>query len=272
MARVTRRIAHISDIHFGRINPPIAEALIADLSANPSSVLVLSGDLTQRARAGQYCAAAEYLKRLPSPKLVIPGNHDVPLWNVGRRFFAPYGRFEKYISAELNPVWEEEGLIVVGVNTARSFTRTSGWISAGQMQAIKKHFAAAAASAWRVLATHHPFFPPPSHPEADVLRHASAALAELELCKVDLLLAGHLHRAYNGDVRGFYRDARQSILSIQAGTATSTRLRGEPNSYNLITLDGERTQLSVRTWTGRQFEQTLEKCYRRAEGIWQPQG
>ena len=272
MAERMARIAHISDIHFGRIDPAIAEALVVDLAAHPPSLLVISGDLTQRARVSQYKAAAEYLKRLPSPQLVIPGNHDVPLWNVFRRFFAPHQRFQQYISADLNPVWRREGLIVVGVNTSRSFTRTSGWISPEQMQAIKTAFAGANDSDHRVLVTHHPFIPSPAHPKADVLRRAAEVLADLESCKVDLLLAGHLHHAYRDDVRVFYRDARHSVLSIQAGTAASTRLRGEPNSYNLITLDGNDVQINVRTWTGERFEQSAEKRYRRVEGLWQPAG
>jgi 3',5'-cyclic AMP phosphodiesterase CpdA len=132
-------------------------------------------------------------------------------------------------------------------------------------------FAGAGDSAHRVLVTHHPFIPSPAHPKADVLRRASAALRKLESCKVDILLAGHLHRAYDDDVRVFYRDARQSILSIQAGSACSTRLRGEPNSYNLIAFDGDDVQINVRTWTGRHFELTAEKRYRRIEGVWKPQ-
>jgi 3',5'-cyclic AMP phosphodiesterase CpdA len=265
------RVAHISDIHFGRIDPSIAEALITDLAAHPPALLIISGDLTQRARIGQYQAAAEYLKRLPWPRLVVPGNHDIPLWNLVRRFIGPTKRFQQYIAADLNPVWRGEGLIVVGVNTARSFTRTSGWISAEQLHAIQAAFAAAPDSARRVLVTHHPFIPPPSRPDADMLRRASATLADLEACRVDVLLAGHLHLAYHDDVRVFHQGARQSILSIQAGTASSTRLRGEPNSYNLITLDGEDVQINVRSWTGRRFEQSMEKRYRRIEGIWQAQ-
>jgi 3',5'-cyclic AMP phosphodiesterase CpdA len=265
------RIAHISDLHFGRIDPAIAESLIADLMANPSALLVISGDLTQRARIGQYQAAAKYLKRLPLPQLIIPGNHDVPLWNLARRFFAPTKRFEQYIAADVNPVWRQEGSIVVGVNTARSFTRTSGWISAEQLDAVRTAFASAPDSARRVLVTHHPFIPPPLRPDADVLRRASVTLADLEACRVDLLLAGHLHLAYHDDVRVFHQGAKQSILSIQAGTASSTRLRGEPNSYNLVMFDGEDVQINVRSWTGRRFEQSLEKRYRRIEGIWQLQ-
>jgi 3',5'-cyclic AMP phosphodiesterase CpdA len=271
MAGRMTRIAHISDVHFGRVDPPIAEALIADMAAIPPTLLVVSGDLTQRARVGQYKAAAEFLERLPSPLLVIPGNHDIPLWNLARRFFAPTERFEQYISADLNPVWRQEGLIVVGVNTARSFTRTSGWIGDEQMKAIKAAFASAGDTDHRILVTHHPFIPSPAHPKADVLRRASETLAQLESCNVDILLAGHLHRAYHDDVRVFYRDARRSILSIQAGTASSTRLRGEPNSYNLITLDGDVVQIDVRTWAGQRFEQTVQKRYSKIEGVWQSQ-
>jgi len=263
-------IAHISDLHFGKLDAPIAERLAADLAEHPPTLLVISGDLTQRACVGQYQAAAEYLGRLPTPQLVVPGNHDVPLWSVMHRFFAPMGRFVSYIGPELNPVWRGEGIIVAGVNTARAFTRTSGWISRAQLEAISQIFSAAGPTVRKVLVTHHPFIPSPKKLKGDILRRAGDSLAELERCGVDLLLAGHLHLAYHDDVRVFHRGANQSVLSVQAGTATSTRRRGEPNAYNWICLEGVDVRVIVRTWNGTHFQPSIEKHYRRIDGIWQP--
>jgi 3',5'-cyclic AMP phosphodiesterase CpdA len=265
-------IAHISDLHFGKLDAPIAERLVADLSAHPPTLLVISGDLTQRACVGQYQAAATYLGRLPAPQLVVPGNHDVPLWSVMHRFFAPMGRFVNYIGPELNPVWRGEGLLVVGVNTARAFTRTSGWISRPQLEAITHTFSSADSSVRKVLVTHHPFIPSPKKLNGDILRRAGDSLAELEACGVDLLLAGHLHFSYHDDVRVFHRGANQSVLSIQAGTATSTRRRGEPNAYNWIEFNGEDVHVTVHSWNGTHFEPSVEKHYRRIDGIWEPHG
>ena len=187
-----------------------------------------------------------------------------------RRFFAPTQRFQKHIGSDLNPVWRDDGMIVAGVNTARSFTRTSGWISRKQFEAVCQTFAGAPPSLRKVLVTHHPFIPSPLRPKGDILVGAARTLEELEHCGVDLMLAGHLHLAYHDDVRVFHRSANHSVLSIQAGTATSTRRRAEPNAYNRISFEGEDVHISVRSWNGTRFEQSAEKRYRRIDGIWQP--
>jgi 3',5'-cyclic AMP phosphodiesterase CpdA len=265
-------IAHISDLHFGRLDAPVAEALVADLERDPPTLLVVSGDLTQRARRGQFQAAAEYLKRLPTPQLVVPGNHDVPLWNLIRRIFSPMGRFRTIISREVNPVWRNERLIVMGVNTARSFTQMSGWISREQIAAVQRTLTGIGPEVCKVLVTHHPFIPTPLYPEGDILRGAARSLTELERCGVDVVLGGHLHVAYHDDVRAHYQGVGQSVLSIQAGTAVSTRRRGEPNSYNRIMLAPGEVHLSVRTWDGEGFAETMIKKYRRVDDVWQSAG
>src|SRR3954471_6899322 len=126
-----RTIAHISDLHFGRIDPPVVEALAADLAAHKPDLLVVSGDFTQRARAGQYKAAAEFLKRLPKPQLVVPGNHDIPMydWFFLPRFLAPLRNYRRYITRDLRPFYQDDELVVLGINTARSLTHKSGWIN-----------------------------------------------------------------------------------------------------------------------------------------------
>src|SRR5262245_42805072 len=133
-----RTIAHISDLHFGRLDRPVAEALVADLAERKPSLLVISGDLTQRARERQFKAAAEYLKRLPQPQLVVPGNHDVPLYDVIARFFSPLERYRRIISSDLRPLFRDDEMAVLGINTARSFTHKSGWISEEQLLDIKQ--------------------------------------------------------------------------------------------------------------------------------------
>ena len=268
-----KTIAHISDLHFGRIDPPVAEGLLADLRDNPPTLLVASGDFTQRARVGQYRAAAAYLARLPRPQLLVPGNHDIPLWNLLRRFLTPTARFQQFITPDLNPIFRTAGLIVVGVNTARSFTQQSGWISNAQLDSVKTAFATATQTDFKVLVTHHPFIPSPANPHGDIVLRAPAALARLEQFGADLLLAGHLHLAYHDDIRSFHPASRRSILSVQAGTATSDRRRGQPNAYNRITLDPDSDAITVeaRSWNGKRFEPSLITRYQRTHQIWQPQ-
>ncbi|HEY8746387.1 MAG TPA: metallophosphoesterase [Tepidisphaeraceae bacterium] len=265
-----RTIAHISDLHFGRIDPPVAEGLIEDLKAHTPTLLVASGDFTQRARPSQYELAASYLKRLPSPQLVVPGNHDIPLWDVFRRVLFPLDRYRKYISADPFPEYRDDELLVMGVNTARSFTRTSGWINRDQIEHLRARTRDVPASVMKVLVTHHPFIPPPRKPDADVLVGGERALREVEECGFELLLAGHLHLAYHDDVRAHHLGANQSVLSVQAGTATSTRRRGEPNAYNWITLSHDLIAVAVRAWNGQAFEESLVTRYEKSGGQWIP--
>src|SRR5688500_15402868 len=113
-----RTIAHISDLHFGKVDPPVAEGLIQDLASRTPSLLVMSGDFTQRARTSQYRDAANYLNRLPQPQLVVPGNHDIPLYDLIRRFFFPLNRYCRLISHDLRPVFQDEEMVVIGINSA----------------------------------------------------------------------------------------------------------------------------------------------------------
>lgn len=264
-----RTIAHISDLHFGTVDPAIAEALVQDVAARKPSLVVVSGDFTQRARSEQYRQAAKFLKRLPQPQLVVPGNHDVPLWDVLRRVFRPMEKYRRFISDDLMPIFRDDQMLVVGVNTARSFTQKSGWISGRQLQEIHELTCGAAAGLMKVVVTHHPFIPSPRDPEGDIVLDAAEALDRLEQCGIDLLLAGHLHLAYHDDIRSHHKSLKRSVLSVQAGTATSTRLRGEPNAYNWITLVPNQVSVEVRIWNSKAFEQSLITEYERVEHVWQ---
>jgi len=263
-----RTIAHISDLHFGTVDPAIAEALVQDVAARKPSLVVVSGDFTQRARSEQYRQAAKFLKRLPQPQLVVPGNHDVPLWDVLRRVFRPMEKYRRFISDDLMPIFRDDQMLVVGVNTARSFTQKSGWISGRQLQEIHELTCGAAAGLMKVVVTHHPFIPSPRDPEGDIVLDAAEALDRLEQCGIDLLLAGHLHLAYHDDIRSHHKSLKRSVLSVQAGTAISTRLRGEPNAYNWITLVPNQVSVEVRIWNSKAFEQSLITEYERVDHVW----
>jgi 3',5'-cyclic AMP phosphodiesterase CpdA len=264
-----KRIAHISDLHFGRDDPAITLALLGELTAEPPSLLAVSGDLTQRARRREFEAARRFLDAIPAPKVVVPGNHDIPLFDVVRRLLSPFGRYERHVSRQKNPFVELEGLAVLGVNTARPSTWKDGRLSLAQIETVRTRLCAVPADDFKVLVTHHPFLPPPTDPAPAIVGRGLSALVAAESCGVDLLLAGHLHRGYTGDARTHHVTLRRSILVAQAGTAISRRTRGgEANSYNLIRIAAPRLEIEVRRWDGGAFRPERTARFEKVKGVW----
>src|SRR6185503_12284158 len=199
-----RTIAHVSDLHFGREDPRVVEAVLEDLAASRPHLVVVSGDLTQRARRREFQAARAFLDRLPSPALVVPGNHDIPLFDLARRFFRPLERYKRFVTDDLSPLFHDEDLAVLGVNTARSNVWKNGRVSHAQIETIRAHFAPLPQRMTKVLVTHHPFLAPPGTAGHRLVGRGLQALQAAEACGVDLLLAGHLHVGFTGDVRAHY--------------------------------------------------------------------
>jgi 3',5'-cyclic AMP phosphodiesterase CpdA len=264
-----KTIAHISDLHFGTEDSSIVAALKTELCTQPPSLLIVSGDLTQRARTKQFEAARAFLNSLPGPQLVVPGNHDVPLFDVARRFFAPLTRYRRTISKNLDPVYRNGELLAVGLNTARSLTWQNGRISLEQIEHLR-HTLASEVAKLRVVVTHHPFIPPPGPDPAgiDLVGRAARALVVLDEQRVDLLLAGHLHEGYSGITQPYYPTARRAIVAAQAGTAVSRRTRKQANGYNVIHWLDETLEVEIRTWNGHGFVRATVVHYERKQGTW----
>ena len=257
----------MSDLHFGREDPVIAEGLLRDLRATHPSLLVVSGDLTQRARKAQFLAARAFLDRLPYPRIAVPGNHDVPLFDLARRLLAPLERFRRYISPEIDPVFEDEEMIVVGVSTARSNVWKRGRISWDQIDLVRRS-AYQARERHVILVAHHPFAPPVDAPRTALVGRGLDALRALEACGVDLILTGHLHRGYSGGVREHYHVLDRAMITAHAPTTISHRRRGAANAYNLITLAPDWIHIEVREWNGRRFARAAHTAYARQQGTW----
>src|SRR6185503_19033875 len=168
---------------------------------------------------------------------------------------------------DLDPTFSDDEIVVVGINTARSFTWKNGRISVEQIDALKGRLDRGGRRV-KVVVTHHPFLPPPGDAGIDLVGRAARAISVLDECNVDLLLAGHLHQGYAGDIRSHYPAARRAVIAAQAGTATSGRTRGEPNGYNWITLERDRITLVVREWNGRAFVPLETTAYTRTRDGW----
>jgi len=232
-----RSIVHLSDIHFGRVHAHVVSPLIdAVRKVNPDLVAV-SGDLTQRARSHQFKQARIFLDSLPKPQIVVPGNHDVPLHNVLARFVRPLRKYRRYITRDLRPFYHDEEIAVLGVNTARSLTVKGGRINEEQVSWMRERLCSSDPGAVKVVVTHHPFDLPEGHDERALVGRARMAMEQLASCGADLFLAGHLHVSHTTHSAKRYKIKGHSALVVQAGTAASTRGRGEENSFNVLRID-----------------------------------
>ena len=263
-----RTIAHLSDLHFGRHDETAAERLLADIAQTKPNIVVITGDLTQRARHRQFAAARAFIERLPRPVVVVPGNHDVPLYDIAERFLGGLSRYRRYISAELQPFFADDEIALLGLNTARSATFANGRISRNQAAAIKAVFAEVPAGRLRVLAIHHPLAATAAASKVAVVGRTAMAFEAITEAGVRLVLSGHYHRALSSDLAASDLVAKGSILFIHAGTAISTRLRGEPNSYNLLRLAPPAVTCTVRAFTGNNFLNAETAHYTLLGGRW----
>src|SRR3954447_21475040 len=253
------RIAHLSDIHFGAHDPAVVAGAEAWLAEARPDLVVISGDFTQRARIEDYRAAAAFLDRIEALGLAtlgVPGNHDIPLYDFARRFARPLHRYRRYIDDDLCPWFETGALAVLGINTARSLTFKDGRISHEQMALIRERFRAVPPEKTRILVTHHPLFAMPIGEGEGLTRTVGrheGALQAVADAGVQIVLAGHYHRSFSKSARDVVEKAGRELV-IQAGTATSTRLRGdEKQSFNWIETDSDRVALEVHAWDGGAF-------------------
>lgn len=271
-----RTIAHVSDFHFGRENAVVAEALAVDVVASRPDLVVISGDFTQRARGGQYRRAAEFRERLPKPQLVIPGNHDVPLYDLFSRAFRPLGNYRRFIDATLPRTFLDEEIAVIALNSTRRLCATIGgfWkdgsVSRPMLASAMRWLAEVPRSRTKLVVTHHPFLSPPGRKVHGTILHAARTVRALSACGVDALLAGHLHRSYCGLVVS--PDDRRSIIAIQAGTSLSTRLRHEPNAWNRIVVERDRIAVEIRAWSGSGFAPVRVEPFVRVSEGWRRDG
>jgi len=236
-----RRIVHLSDIHFGRVDYEVVERAVEKINELEPHLVVVSGDLTQRARAREFVEAKHFLDKLPRPQIIVPGNHDVPLYNVFDRFFRPLEKFRKLITDDLVPTYVDEELSVIGINTARSMVLKGGRINHEQIERIKEIMCTLPDETLKAVVTHHPFDLPEGFDDRDIVGRAKLAMPMIAECGADVFLAGHLHISHIVTTAKRYSlENGRSALVIQAGTATSTRARGEAHSFNVIQFDHPR--------------------------------
>ncbi|HKJ91781.1 MAG TPA: metallophosphoesterase [Longimicrobiales bacterium] len=245
-------LLHISDLHFGPpYVPRVGEALLAASERLQADVIVASGDFTQRARRAQYQQARTFLERLPGvPVVVTPGNHDVPLYRVAERIFSPYRWYREYISEELDTVLRRDDAVIVALNSTSPLRAiTNGRISRTQLEYCRRAFRDAPAHAARIVVAHHHFAPAPDYERIDVMPHGKRALDVFTALDVDLIMGGHLHRAYIGNSLDVYpgMDRERGITIVECGTTTSRRGRArerEKNTFNVVRIGADTVRVT----------------------------
>lgn len=242
------RIVHISDLHFGRIDPSAIECLEQYLSKQDKKIdlIVVTGDWTQRARTREFQAASEFIKRLPAPVLSVPGNHDIPLYNLIRRMAGPLDKYDKFIVPFTKDYFETENVVVVGLVTPHKMRTVEGKISGKELSRIAEIFKSQDTKKVKILACHHPVF---SSAKNSKLRPDYRVDSLLAL-NPDIILSGHFHLNSFEQIKN---PLGHPVLHLSAGSATSNRLRGEANSFNLIELHGFKLEVSHFSLENSQF-------------------
>ncbi|HSL70947.1 MAG TPA: metallophosphoesterase family protein [Longimicrobiales bacterium] len=235
-------LLQISDLHFGPyFKPAVAESLLEKIEELEADILINSGDLTQRAKRIQFEDARAFHARLPKvPTVVVPGNHDVPLYRVMERIFSPYALYQEHISEELNTVLHHERAVIVALNSTSPLRAiTNGRIRRWQLDLCSEVFRNVPENVLRVVVAHHHFAPAPDYEGGQVMPRAQRAMDRFTELKVDLVLGGHMHRAYIGNSLDVYsgRDREHGVIIVQSGTSASRRGRArerEKNSFNYV--------------------------------------
>ena len=224
-------LLHLSDPHFGTEQASVVEAVVALARQLQPDLVVLSGDITQRARPAQFRAARVFIDRLAAPWLTIPGNHDIALFDLLSRLWRPYERYRAAFGEVLEPCHESNDLLVLGVKTTRRRRHKHGELSSQQIERVARRLHAARDEQLRVVVVHQPLVVPAGPDESNLLRGHAHARQAWAAAGADLVLGGHIHLPFVMRVPG----AARAAWVVQAGTAVSSRVRpGVPNSVNVV--------------------------------------
>jgi 3',5'-cyclic AMP phosphodiesterase CpdA len=262
----------LSDLHFGRVDERLLQPLAGFVNKLRPGLVAISGDLTQRAKPGQFAQAREWLDTLLPPKLVVPGNHDIPYYRFWERFLSPLRHYRKHIDSNVEPDFVDDELAVIGINSARSLTFKGGRINEEQLERLRARIKPLPASLTKIVVTHHPFTQPAGADDDDIIGRAQMAMAVFHELGIDLMLSGHMHTSLAANTSERYPIEGYAALAVQAGTATSTRGRGEVNSFNVLRIDGGQVDIERHGWHEEHLDYRpveRQRFVRGAQG-WQP--
>lgn len=257
------RIAHISDLHFGTHVPELVDGLARRLDELAPDLIIASGDFTMAGRHHEFEQAAAFLKRLRAPVLAVPGNHDVPVYNLGERFTRPFARFRRYLGDITAMSHVQDGACILGVNSARPWDLSLNWshgrLSNRRVRITDRFFARHPEAPFRAMVIHHPFYVPEEFPGFRTIGNGDAMMRVLAERGVQAVFAGHLHAQFVKSREIALGDGPRSVVVMQVASATSTRHRNQPNAFNLVEADGFGAVVTAQTWTDTAFVAGDEK-------------
>lgn len=263
-----KRILHISDLHFGRLIPEVISALEKKITELSPELIIISGDLTQRAKTSEFIQAANFLERLSAPYLIIPGNHDLSTYRLHERFLYPWKKWQRFIAADLEPTTETATYKVIGINTARRVGNSLDWsrgrINTLQTKRINAFFESASLQQVKILVAHHPFWLPTGHEHRGLISGSEQAFQAFQANGPDIILSGHVHLDYC--------HVQSGIIVSHAGTTTSDRLLpGFPNSFNLLEGDPKNILISRYHWSEGDFTYLTKQSFIKQSDGWYEQ-
>lgn len=247
------KIIHLSDLHFGTEKPGAVTLLEEEITEIAPDLIIISGDFTQIASVAEFETAQRFLRALPAPYLCVPGNHDIPAHNLLERFLHPYRRYRRYIQQKLCPAWQNDQIVIYGLNSARRalphWNWANGAISAAQRRELAQAFDPQD-KRWRLCTFHHPIHKVDEMPLDVTVFGRKRTIQTLQAQKVDIVLTGHVHHASITTLG----DSEHQTVYISASTALSSRTRGQENGFNLITLDEQAMTIDIYKLTIGDFE------------------
>ena len=252
------RTAFISDLHFGTVRDGLAETLQQDLHDQTLDAVVVVGDMTQRARRREYEAAAAFISELPGRVLVVPGNHDIPAWNLLARAAWPYRRYSKYFGVPDLQSALFDDVSVIALNTAKRMQPHLKWqegtLRRRQVREACRIMAEHSPDALRIVATHHPLVRSSAVERAIPARHARHGLQAFSDAGVDVLVSGHTHLPFSQTIEPPDGSQSKAILALGTPSALSDRLRGEPNGYWIVGADGGKPLTELRSFRNGRYQ------------------
>lgn len=250
------KIIHLSDLHFGTEQSNLINALLSDINKINPDVVIISGDLTQRARNIEYNAACSFLQSIPFPKLAVPGNHDIALYNIVERFFYPYRKYKRWINDQVYDTFVNTNLAVLGINSVTPFKIMGGYITKKQLNLVKDFFAQnCMVNKNKIIVMHHNLIRSERH---KIINDSKKIIEFFANCNINLVLSGHIHLAKIETLKNNYNGRPMHIIT--AGTPVSNRTL-ESNSYNIIEIENDKFEFIIRMYRKDKFITVKERTY-----------